>query len=209
MATTVATSCFSLIASRSGVPRAFRHVVMAIAWGALLLLSLVPAVAQAASGRAAKQKPSLGAFLRRLHGGGPHSAAEAEWPTRYSAASVRLGSGRKNALIVYLTGAAWCGSGGCTTLVLLPSGSSFTVLGKFTITFPPIKVLSSKSRGLHDIGAEMRGGSQPFEAAFSFDGRRYPNEPRRAVQKTPGKTIISSVAVKRGEPLFPSVETDP
>ena len=41
--------------------------------------------------------------------------------TRYFRAFVDLDGHGRNAVIVYLVGRDWCGSGGCPTLVLMPT----------------------------------------------------------------------------------------
>ena len=67
-------------------------------------------------------------------------------------------NGKTKEDIVYISGPGWCGSGGCTMLILEPSGSSFNVLGKVTIVQLPIRVLHSTSHGHPDIGVLVQGG---------------------------------------------------
>ncbi len=56
-------------------------------------------------------------------GGPPNATWEEEGPTRYSAAFVGLSGRSKGEAVIYLTGQQWCGSGGCTALVLAPPGN--------------------------------------------------------------------------------------
>src|SRR5438132_11504434 len=58
--------------------------------------------------------------------------------TRYNSALVDLRDDGAPEFIVYLTGRSWCGSGGCTMLILRPEGQSYNVLTKITIVRPPI-----------------------------------------------------------------------
>ncbi len=131
--------------------------------------------------------------------------------TRYFSAFVDLRDDGVDDAIVYLSDDGWCGSGGCTTLVLAPEGSSYRVVTRLTITRPPILVLATKSHGWHDIGVWMQGGGiQPgYEAEFSFSGKSYlyrgeptlqPSE-RLRERVLPGKVVVPRSAV--GKPLYP------
>src|SRR5436190_1567725 len=115
---------------------------------------------------------------------------------------------KKNEAIVYLMGGEWCGSGGCTMLILASEASSFRVVTKITITRPPIRVLSSTSHGWHSIGVWVAGGriEPAFEAELSFDGKSYPGNPsvppaRRLAAQVAGNVVIPSS--QAGMPLFP------
>lgn len=126
--------------------------------------------------------------------------------TSYFSALIDLkGDGTREA-IVYLMGDDWCGSGGCTTLILAPQGSSYKVVTKITVTRPPIRVLTTKSNGWHDIAVRVQGGgiARAYEAKLSFDGKTYPRNPstppaRRLIQKVAGKVVVPSAA--KGTPL--------
>src|ERR1700726_1621183 len=50
------------------------------------------------------------------------------------------GDGRPEA-IVFLTGRRWCGSGGCTALVLRERDADWSIVTKITVVHPPIRVL--------------------------------------------------------------------
>ena len=97
---------------------------------------------------------------------------------RYSAALVDLKDDGKREAIVYLSDRDWCGSGGCTTLVLAPSGSGYQLISKITVTRLPIRVLNTKTNGWHDLSFVVGGGRDALhEAKLSFDGRAYPTNP--------------------------------
>jgi hypothetical protein len=118
--------------------------------------------------------------------------------TRITAISVRSDNGKTEENIVYVSGQRWCGSGGCTMLILEPSGSFFKVLGKVTIVQLPITLLHSMSHGHPDIGVLVQGGGilPGYEAVLSFDGKSYPNNPfmppAQKVTAVRGKVIIAT-----------------
>jgi len=159
---------------------------------------------------AISQQALLEAFLRQYVG--PRDSDDNR-STRYESAFVDLtGHGAREA-IVYLMGEEWCGSGGCTTLVLAPKGTSYKVLAYLTTTWPPIRVLARESHGWRDIGVWVQGGGvQPgYETDMYFNGKTYwsrdkatlqPSKPLRE-RKLPGKIAIPSNASETGKPLYP------
>ena len=137
----------------------------------------------------ASARKSLHAFLENF---------DSELKDRFTAALVDLNGDGKPEAVVYLTGKGWCGSGGCTTLILVRDGDSWRLLTKVTITRPPIRVLASKSKGWRSIGIWVAGGGiQPgYEAELRLDGKTYPTNPstppaRPLTGKADGKTIIA------------------
>ncbi len=137
--------------------------------------------------------------------------------TRYASDFVDLkGDGAREAIVYVMDDEHqwfqhhWCGSGGCTMLVLAPTGSSYKIVGRVTITRPPIRVLVTKSHGWHDIGVWVQGGGiQPgYEAKLSFNGKTYPSNPsvppaRRLTKDAAGETVIPLTAFEQGKPLYP------
>ena len=128
--------------------------------------------------------------------------------TRYQAAFVDLNGDGTPEAIVYVTGGAWCGSGGCTTLVLTRTGSSYRVISKIPITRPPIRVLKTVSNGWRDISVWVQGGGiqQGYEAELTFNGKSYPANPsippaRRPIERVAGEMVVS--ASMQGVPLYP------
>ena len=127
---------------------------------------------------------------------------------RYFDAFVDLNGDGKKEAIVYLMGDGWCGSGGCTMLVLASEATSFKVVTEITISRPPIRVLSSTSHGWHNISVWVAGGGiEPaYEAELRFDGKTYPGNPsvapaRRLNGKVQGKIVIPSM--QGGTLLYP------
>jgi hypothetical protein len=157
---------------------------------------------QANTTDAAKRDNALKQFLQEYVG-----SSQLERTTRYSEAYADLNGDGNAEVIVYLTG-PWCGTSGCTMLVLAPKGDSYQLVTKVTISRRPIRVLSSTSNGWHDIGVWVQGGGiQPgFEARLQFDGRSYPGNPsvepaRRTSGHLKGDIVLSGAELET--PLFP------
>jgi len=164
-------------------------------------------VAQEVSKPTSKQATSLRTFLQN-HLGEPHPFLEREGVSRYSYVFVDLKDDGTKEVIVYITGRAWCGTGGCGILILAPEGSSYRVVTGTTVTRPPIRVLATKSNGWHDISVVVAvGGIAGYEAELSFDGKTYPSNPsvppaHQLNGKARGKIVLSATA--KDEPLYPN-----
>jgi len=121
---------------------------------------------------------------------------------QYSRAFVDLNGDGTLEVIVYITGQHSCGSGGCNTLILTPKDSSYRVVTSITITRPPIRVLTTKSNGWHDITVQVQGGGivRAYEAKLSFNGKTYPHNPsippaRRLAEKVAGEEVVPVTAL--------------
>jgi hypothetical protein len=184
----------------------FRSMMSAIRSAGLMLLATC-CVAQAQHQPNSKQDESPKRFLQDYLA---DSRSEDREPTRYSSAFVDLKDDGTQEVIVYITGSFWCGTGGCTTLILAPNSSSYNIVTKVFTTRSPIRVLQTKSDGWHDISVIERGGyggETPylFEAKLSFDGKSYRMTPRnppapRLIEKIPGVVVIP--ATEMGLPLY-------
>lgn len=169
---------------------------------ASIVCGLVLAVAGAAAflpGQATtSDRPSeaLKAYLRSYLN--PDDNVPPDTTTRITTFGVRTGGGKAEEDIVYVSGRRWCGSGGCTMLILQPTKSSFKVLGRVTIVQLPIRLLPSMSDGHPDIGVRVGGGGvqSGYEAVLSFNGKSYPSNPSlppaRRVSAPQGKVIIAT-----------------
>ena len=171
--------------------KALYEFALLTAFAAFFVISpFVQAQSQANAGRVA----SLKTFLRD-YVGSPNSGNNDT--TKYFSAFADLRDDGMQEAIVYRTGDAWCGSGGCTALILEPNSSSFHVIAKITIAKLPIRVLATKSNGWHDISvvARVRGVEPTYEAKLSFNGKSYPSNPsvrpaQRLRDKGNGETVI-------------------
>jgi hypothetical protein len=92
---------------------------------------------------------------------------------------IDLNGDGQNEAIIYVNDRQFCGTGGCLLLVLRRDGPSFRVVGRTTITWPPIRVLNQRTNGWQDITVQVHGGGKTlgYEAVLKFDGRRYPSIP--------------------------------
>jgi hypothetical protein len=157
-------------------------------------------------GTAASAGPGdpLKEFLRSYLNPGRDAADKT---TRITVVSVKTKGKAANEQVVYVSGERWCGSGGCTLLILEPNDSSFRVLGRVTIVQLPVRLLSSMKHVHPDIGVRVQGGGiQPgYEAVLSFDGTTYPENPSlppaRQITGIQGKEIIANL--ESSVPLYP------
>lgn len=148
------------------------------AWITAVVMSLCFWTCALASGTGAGGAGLLRLFLQKRIGWGPVS----DRAMRYSSAQVSLDGKSPEQVLVYITGQGWCGTGGCTALLLQPLGSSFQVIDKFTLARLPIRVLRSKTNGWYDLTMPVAGGGVTDEhtTLLRFDGQTYPSNPSMA-----------------------------
>jgi len=80
--------------------------------------------------------------------------------------------------VVLLTGQHWCGSGGCSLLILRGHAGAFTVVSTSTISNQPIKLSPEKQNGWHTLLVSVKGGGiEPGFVVMPFNGRKYPTNP--------------------------------
>ena len=125
--------------------------------------------------------------------------------TRYAVAFVDLRDDGTKEVLVYLSLGGWCGTGGCTILILAPEGTSYRVVTKVPAVRLPIRVLDTKSNGWHDIGLVARkNGVEPlYEAILSFNGKSYPSsvsEGRESNGMAPGRIVVPTTV--QDKPLY-------
>ena len=136
----------------------------------------------------------LKAFLRDYVGSG---GVLPDTTTRITVVNVKTNDGKHEEDVVYVSGQGWCGTGGCTLLILEPVGSSFKVLSDMLTVRLPIRLLASMKNGYPDIGVRVQGGGiEPgYEAVLSFDGDSYSDDlmpPARKDTAIRGKVIIAT-----------------
>ena len=84
-------------------------------------------------------------------------------------------------VLAYVFGAAWCGAtGGCTLLILTPSGPSYRVIGTRLAVKLPVYVLDSETYGEPQLGLIRAGSGRQYngglwypETIVSFNGHSY------------------------------------
>ena len=116
------------------------------------------------------------------------------------------GRGNKDA-VAYVSGGGYCGSGGCTTFVLVRSGASYEVVMDEPITIRPIKVLNTKTHGWRDISVVRKGeiDGDHFdypEIIRSFNGRWYKDNPVQDHSVLSGGRVLIAPN-DDGLPLYP------
>jgi hypothetical protein len=128
--------------------------------------------------------------------------------TRYFNSFVDLNNDRNTEAVVYLVGESWCGSGGCTLLLLTPQGSTYRVIARVPTVRPPVQVLSEATNGWRNITVRTgNGGSQGrSEAELRFDGETYVKGSARVSPSASRAEIIITEAardIQNGTPLYP------
>ncbi len=173
-------------------------MVAVVAAGFMLLADgcLAQPQSHPSSNQEASVRRFLQGYLRNFRG---------DFKTEYFSVFVDLKDDGTRQAIVYFTD--HCGSGGCTMLILLPKGASYRVVTSITIARLPIRVLTTKTNGWHDIGVWVQGGGiQPgYEAKLSFNGKTYPRNPtmppaRQLTEKAAGEVVVPLDA--EGKPLY-------
>ncbi len=120
--------------------------------------------------------------------------------TGFLYATADLNDDGRDEVIVYFDEDPWCGSGGCTALVL-SRFPSLKMISKITITRLAFSVLASTSHGWHDLTVTVRGGgiTKPYESQLRFDGRSYPsNSSIPASRPLKGKIGKRTLVFSRG-----------
>jgi hypothetical protein len=157
-------------------------------------------------GDASSNNPSeaLKAFLRSYLN--PQQKDEIKDTTQITVVSVKTEDKAGEEQVVYVSGRGWCGTSGCTMLIVEPFQSSFKVLGVEPGVQLPIRLLPSMKYKHPDIGVYVSGGGIefPYEAVLSFNGTNYPDNsalpPARKIKGFEGKRIITTT--KNSVPLY-------
>jgi hypothetical protein len=117
-------------------------------------------------------------------------------PHKY--ASVDLNNDGIPDAVVLLTGSDYCGSGGCTLLVLKGLSGGYSVVSKSTITREPILLLQEKKRGWHTLSVAVSGGgAKAGQVLLRFNGSLYPGnpgmQPKATVSDLKGAKMLLSI----------------
>lgn len=161
------------------------------------MISLITLLLVSAASSNFATAPGITAFVKDHH------------LTRYSVALVDLnGDSLPEALIYAMSTSAGgrqsdlCGSGGCTLYVLSLTPTGYRRISNISITHPPIRVLSTTTRGWRDLGVNVAGGgiTKGYEARLRFDGRSYPTNPTVS-PAVRSRTTIGKVLIANNPPL--------
>ncbi|MGH8853677.1 MAG: hypothetical protein ACREWI_05295 [Telluria sp.] len=154
-------SCGLVACSDSPAGKAPNEARRALAQGALA----PPAADQADP----TSDPAVLAFLRKELG---------DTAANFRAATRDLNGDGKREVLVYAYGQDVCGTGGCLLYIVTPRDAAYRVVGKLSVTQPPIRLLDRSSKGWRDLSVGVAGGgAQARQVRLSFDGRSYPANP--------------------------------
>lgn len=110
-------------------------------------------------------------------------------------AAVELNGDLYDDALVLLLG-PWCGSGGCTLLVLQGGPEGLALISRSTLVRPPILVSDRTTNGWRDLVIEVAGGGiEAKTVALRFDGASYSPNPSvlEPVQGEPRGTRVFEV----------------
>ncbi len=166
------------------MPKPFPHLLLIT-----LMLFILPSVAVA---------QDSGSLKRFLQGYVKMRAGRVVDYTTYLEAWINLNGDGNEEAIVYLTGGGWCGSGGCSTLILQPEGSSYRIITELPYVNLPIRVLNTSSNGWRNLTVWVRSGGvgTRYETELRFNGKTYPTDPlvppaKPLRKKAEGNVLIS------------------
>lgn len=127
-------------------------------------------------------------------------------PTPYLFAFVNLADAEKRQAVVYLTDQGWCGSSGCTLLILSKDGDSYKTLSRIPGVRLPISRLATSSHGWRDLSVLIQGGGvmDGYRQTLRFNGAEYSEvlSDRQKKLRTVRGTVILSWKT-REVPLYP------
>lgn len=105
---------------------------------------------------------------------------------RYKVAFYDLDSDKKPEAIVYLQDSNWCGSGGCSALILQYRNNAWKIVTKLNSASLPISVLTGAKKGWQNLSVHVRGGGivHGYDAILYFNGKTYPRNPTLQAKAT-------------------------
>lgn len=128
-------------------------------------------------------------------------------PARYVAARHDLDGDGADEVIVYLMGPFFCGTGGCSLLVLTPDGAGYRQIGDVGTARPPVRIVTAAGKGHADLLYRRSGGGGPTEdVRLAFrDGRYRKASPAKdGGTQTPAVLIADDIDFAQGIALTPS-----
>lgn len=107
-------------------------------------------------------------------------------PARYVYNVVDLNGDRKPELLVLLRAKEWCGTGGCTGLIVQPS-QGYRTIGRFNLAHELPVVSNTRTSGWNDLIMSVYGGGEKFHYTMcKWNGKSYP---RKYTDMKAGQTI--------------------
>jgi hypothetical protein len=120
------------------------------------------------------------AIISALYDGDESSAKRDK--VRYYYNHVDLNADGQPEVLVYLFGATWCGSAGCTALVFQHDHGKYALVTQISGVELPVIVSRARTNGWQDLIAHVRWGEvggrtlRDYYAVLRFDGRTYPDQ---------------------------------
>ena len=130
--------------------------------------------------------------------------ADSSWDAEvvYAMDSVALARSGPRADIVYLTSPLlWCGTGGCTTLVIDRSAAMPRIVAEIERSWQQIHVLRTTGHGWHDLALDRGGLRYETWDTYRYDGRRY--RLYRSVPMSKADTAVGQAVLPPGTPQHP------
>jgi heat shock protein HslJ len=141
---------------------------------------------------------AIEAAILRPHPDYARVGADDDGKARYVYSRVELNGDGRNEVIVYPMGSFFCGTGGCSLLILTPAAAGYDVVADIPTSRPPVLIAEERSQGWHDIVRLQSGGGGP--AAFvrhRFDGKVY-----QEFERLPAEPVPDGIEVLAGEPTY-------
>ncbi len=114
---------------------------------------------------------------------------------RYFYHKIDLNGDNKPEVLVHVLGPIFCGTGGCTTLILKSVGQNYQLVSEIRVSrLLPIIVTNQKTNGWNDLILNARGGGRGSAGnsglyLVRFNGRTYPEAPERGIKLSQDFTI--------------------
>lgn len=111
---------------------------------------------------------------------------------KFTLFEIDLNDDQKNEIFVGLIGPYFCGSGGCTTLLLQSDGS---LISRFTVTGYPIIIAKEKTRGWKNLILSSDGEYR----LVNYDGKKYPGNPsvQPVYENKPADDLTRALDIER------------
>ena len=130
--------------------------------------------------------------------------ADSSWDAKvvYAIDSVSLaGSGPRADLVYVVAPVEWCGSGGCTTLVIDRSAATPRIIAGIERSWQRIRVLPTTSHGWHDLALDRGTGHFETWDTFRYNGGQY--RLHRSVPISKADTAVGQAVLPPRTPQHP------
>ncbi len=125
---------------------------------------------------------------------------------RYVYSRVDLNNDGREEVFVYLLGSIFCGTGGCSMMLLTEAEGGYSLINNFPISRSPVIVSAGKTNGWSNlIRLESGGGARASYVRHTFNGREYTEQERMPADIAPKGTrcLAGEFNFDDGVPLKP------